>query len=44
MNMNFIEFLNIIKINNRFIFNLKYYISRFEIPFIYKINNIKNIF
>ena len=41
--MKFINLLFIIAINNKVIFNLKYYILRFKMFFIYKINNIENV-
>ena len=41
--MNFISLLFITTINNKFILNLNCYISRFEISFAYKINNVENV-
>ena len=43
MKINFINSLFIIIINNKYIFNLNYYISRFKMLFIYKNNNVKNV-
>ena len=43
MKINFINLLFTTIISNKFIFNLKYYILRFEMLFAYKINNVKNV-
>ena len=41
--MNFISFFSIITIDNKYIFNFNYYISRFNVLFVYKNNNIENV-
>ena len=43
MKIDFINLLFIMIINNKFIFNLKCYISHFKMLFIYKINNVKDV-
>lgn len=43
MSMNFIDPLNSISAENKFILNLDYYMSRFNVSFAYKINNIEKM-
>ena len=43
MKMSFINSLNTITINNKYILNLNYYISRFNVSFTYENNNVENI-
>ena len=41
--MNFIDFFNIIIIDNKYIFNLDCYISYFNVSFICENNNVENV-